>query len=40
MVVDDSVKQKLATIEDLGKLKLLLKKSIKIASVAEFARLI
>ena len=39
-VVDDSLKQKLATIEDLGKLKLLLKKSIKVGSLAEFTRLV
>jgi len=38
-IVDDSVKQKLAMIEDLGKLKVLHRKSIKVGSLAEFIRL-
>ncbi|MGI9860617.1 hypothetical protein SDD30_04410 [Moorella naiadis] len=38
-IVDDSVKQKLAMIEDPGKLKILLRKSIKIGSLAEFTGL-
>lgn len=38
--VDDPIKQKLATIEDLGKLKLLHRKSIKVGSLAEFTKLV
>ncbi len=39
-VVDDSIKQKLAMIENLEKLKVLLRKSVKVTDVAELTRLI